>query len=189
VTEILQSLTDAASLEQALHSEQSELVDLAQLVTSYVTNFASLQLVRGFSVRGADAPVLVEASAFRLEQLLDKLVDNAVAFSPAQSEILVALQVSEGSVQLDVENEGPLLPEDLRERLFESMTTSRGAGGASAAACDDRPHLGIGLYVVRLIAEHLGGSVHARNRDDGLGVVASVRLPLADLDLPRNAKG
>jgi signal transduction histidine kinase len=44
------------------------------------------------------------------------------------------------------------------------------------------PHLGLGLYIVRLIAEFHGGRVAARNRDDGRGVVVTVTLPLAEAD-------
>jgi signal transduction histidine kinase len=56
-------------------------------------------------------------------------------------------------------------------KLFESMVSMR--QGASA-----EPHLGLGLYIVRLIAEFHGGSAEALDREDGSGVVMRVKSPL-----------
>jgi signal transduction histidine kinase len=72
-----------------------------------------------------------------------------------------------------VSNKGPLLPEKMRTRLFESMISLRGAGGAGA------PHLGLGLYVARLIAQFHGGTIAATNLPGGDGVLLGVRIPLA----------
>jgi K+-sensing histidine kinase KdpD len=61
----------------------------------------------------------------------------------------------------------------MRTGLFESMVSVREGRGAGA------PHLGLGLYVARLIAEFHGGSVQAANLASGDGVAISVRFPLA----------
>jgi two-component system, OmpR family, sensor histidine kinase ChvG len=65
------------------------------------------------------------------------------------------------------------LPESMAGRLFDSMVSVRGDSGG------DVPHLGLGLYIVRLIAEFHGGSASARNRADGRGAVVAVRLAAA----------
>jgi signal transduction histidine kinase len=57
-------------------------------------------------------------------------------------------------------------------RLFESMVSVRPDGAAE-------PHLGLGLYMVRLIAEFHGGRARAANREDGSGVVMRVECPTA----------
>jgi len=171
IGEIVQGLTDAASLEQALRDDERERFDLATLVARYVENFAAGCPRRRFTLRGAEAPAPVRGSGFRIEQLLDKLVDNAVTFSPEGSEIALALHVDSGVARLCVSNSGPPLPAALRGRLFDSTVSSHAAG--------EQPHLGIGLYVARLIAEHMGGRISARDRDDGGGVVFCVELPLA----------
>ena len=74
---------------------------------------------------------------------------------------------------LIVANAGPPLPAGMEERLFESMVSVR-AGNASGA-----PHLGLGLYIVRLIAQFHGGAATAENRVAPPGVAVIVRLPLA----------
>jgi len=110
-------------------------------------------------------------------QLLDKLVENAVDFSAAPGGGGAAVRVSLGSAggfaALAVENRGPLLPETMRGKLFESMVSVRaGRDGAG-------PHLGLGLYVARLIAEFHGGAIGASNLPAGDGVAVSATFRLA----------
>lgn len=171
ISEIVESLTEAASLEEALRHDELEPLDLSALVVGYVENFAASCPQRRFSVRGADEPIPIRASGFRIEQLLDKLVDNAVAFSPAESEIRVELASQRGRVQLRIANEGPSIPPEIRERLFDSMFTARDP------AAPGPPHLGLGLYVVRLIVERLGGKVEAKDRAGATGPVFELELP------------
>jgi len=105
-------------------------------------------------------------------QMLDKLVANAHEFATPGSAIDVALVRAGDHASLTVQNEGPPLPPGLHERLFDSMMSVR------SATVDDVPHLGLGLYIVRLVAEFHGGSARAADRDDGKGVAVTVSLPL-----------
>jgi signal transduction histidine kinase len=105
-----------------------------------------------------------------LIQMLDKLIDNAVGFSDTGDTIRVGLESDAASLRLTVMNPGPPLPESMRTQLFDSMVSVRG-GDASR-------HLGLGLYVARLIAAGHGGTISADNIDGG--VVFSVQLPLQD---------
>ena len=106
-------------------------------------------------------------------QLLDKLVENAVDFSHPGARVHVTLEHSEGAASLTVSNKGPLLPDRMRTRLFESMISVRDAPGAST------PHLGLGLYVARLIAQFHDGTIAASNLASGDGVAVGVRFPVA----------
>ena len=102
-------------------------------------------------------------------QLLDKLIDNAVDFSADGATISVVLRADESHAELSVANPGPPLPPEADTRLFESLWQSR-------AEADKRPHFGLGLYIVRLIAEFHGGSARAANLPDGSGAIFTVRL-------------
>ena len=73
---------------------------------------------------------------------------------------------------LSVSNRGPLLPPGMQSRLFDSMVSVRAGGGGS-------PHLGLGLYIVRLIAEFHHGTARIADRDDGAGIVVTIALPVA----------
>ena len=103
--------------------------------------------------------------------MLDKLVENAVDFCPPSGLITVRLARSGSNYELAVANDGPPIPEAMLGRLFESLFEHREGHG-------DRPHFGLGLYIVRLVAEFHGGTAAAHNRADGSGAVFAVLLPL-----------
>jgi len=110
-----------------------------------------------------------------IAQLLDKLVENANDFAPPGTPISVSLQARGRGHVLAVQNAGPPLPEAAVARLFDSMVTLREplAGGPA----QDAAHLGLGLYIVRLVAEFHGGGVRAVNLPGGQGVRFEVELP------------
>jgi two-component system, OmpR family, sensor histidine kinase ChvG len=113
--------------------------------------------------------VTLDGAPDLIVQMLDKLIENAVDFSPAGSIISVRLLAEPGAAVLEVENSGPPLPSEAPGRLFESLWQSR-------SEADNRPHFGLGLYIVRLIAEFHGGTASAGNLPGGGGARFSVRL-------------
>ena len=105
-----------------------------------------------------------------MAQLLDKLVDNAVSFSPPGSRIDVTLAAGGDELVLSVANRGPTLPAKMRGRLFDSLVSIR-------EQRDGRPHLGLGLHIVALVADFHGGRCEADDLPDGSGVVFRVWFP------------
>jgi two-component system, OmpR family, sensor histidine kinase ChvG len=103
--------------------------------------------------------------------MLDKLVENAADYCPERGLISVRLVRAGGNYELSVANDGPAIPDGMLERLFESLFEHR-------EGHDDKPHFGLGLYIVRLIAEFHDGKAFAANRPDGAGAVFTVVLPL-----------
>lgn len=177
---IVQNLADAASLEDALQAEELEVVDLYQLLQNYLGNAKSIHRNRHFRYQGTSEPALTEVSDYRIEQLLDKLVDNAVDFSPDDSTITVGLDRGQENLTLFVTNTGPTIGADIAENIFDSMVSVR------KPKEDNRLHFGMGLYVVRIIAEHHGGKVSASNLRSGSGVTITVTLPLYTEKTPAN---
>ena len=169
---ILQAMTAATRVEQAVTSTTVERFDLAKVISACVAAYGDAYSGQRFEAVVPAEPVWVEGSAELIEQLLDKLVDNAVSFAAAGSAIDVSLTPGGGEAALAVVNRGPLLPEAMRHRLFDSLVSVRASGG-------DRSHLGLGLYIVTLIARFHGGRVEADNLPDGSGVRIGVVLPLA----------
>jgi signal transduction histidine kinase len=110
-----------------------------------------------------------------IAQALDKLVANAVDFAIPGTEIVVGLgRVNVGGKPLwriAVSDQGPALPDEMADSLFESMVSVR---DSCPGASDQRGHLGLGLYLVRLIAEFHGGTAAARNVDGGVEVSFTV---------------
>jgi len=167
---IVASLTDAANLEQALRDDERERVDLSRLLPQYVENLAAGCPQRRFRYIGSDGPVPISAAGFRIEQMLDKLLDNAVGFSPEGGTITVSLDRADDAARIRVSNDGEPIEAEIRERVFDAMVSRRAAG--------ERAHLGIGLYVVRLILDHLGGRIVAIPRRDPPGTTFEVLIPI-----------
>ncbi len=107
--------------------------------------------------------------------MLDKLIDNAIQFSAEGQPIILRLSEEQDKAVLRVSNSGVSLPEKMSHQLFDPMISVRD----STASQDS--HLGLGLYVARMIARFHGGDIELRNRDDRQGVVVLVTIPLLRL--------
>ncbi|MEE2730067.1 MAG: ATP-binding protein [Pseudomonadota bacterium] len=171
--QILSAMSEASRVEQTIqHSERTrfDLVPLLQdLTRAYGDTYSGHQFYS--VITPTSAPL--EGSPELMAQLLDKLVDNARSFTPVGGRIGLGLQRHQQRWQLWVRNEGSQLPAGLGQQLFDSLVSRRDGGHKG-----DAPHLGLGLYIVRLIAEAHGGQVRAANLADGRGVEFSVSLPV-----------
>jgi signal transduction histidine kinase len=164
----------ATRVEEAIAHSERQRFDLAALVRATVEAYGTAFPNRRFASDVPDQPVEMNGAPELIVQLLDKLVDNAVDFSADGATISVSLRVSEDQAELSVANPGPTLPLEADKRLFESLWQSRAEGDTPQDR--QRPHFGLGLYIVRLIAEFHGGSAQAANLPDNSGAVFSVRL-------------
>ena len=168
---ILSALGAAARVEESIKQSERVNFDLRELLISAVAAYRDGFPAAHFTLQTPDDPCFARGAPDLMVQLLDKLVENAVDFCPPGGAVTVRLERVQSSYCLQVANDGPLIPEALMGRLFESLFEQR-AGG------DDKPHFGLGLYIVRLVAEFHGGTAVAANREDGSGVVFSIVLPL-----------
>lgn len=173
LNKILQRMTEASRLEQSLRTAERERYDLVPVVRGCVEGYRLAYPAAHFALQLPDGALSVDGSPDLAAQMLDKLVENAVDFSPPSEPIHVGLMEKHGQALLEVRNRGPLLPEEMRGRLFASMVSVRGETAGRS------PHLGLGLYVARLIAEFHGGSIEAENTPAGDGVAIRVTLPTA----------
>ena len=170
---ILERMTEASRLEQSLSGVERTRYDLSAVVRGCVEGYRLAYPQSAFVLELPPGRLEVQGSPDLAAQLLDKLVENAVDFSRPGAPVRVTLEQSNGAASLTVSNKGPLLPDRMRTRLFESMISVRDAPGAAT------PHLGLGLYVARVIAQFHGGTIAASNLTSGDGVAVGVRIPLA----------
>jgi len=168
---ILTRMAEATRLEHTLRQSERERFDARLVLSGCVSGYASAYPQRQFELHLAAEPAPLEGSPELFAQMLDKLAANAVDFSHGDEPVRVVLEHQGEQVLLSMSNAGPLLPEDMRGRLFESMVSVRGQASGD-------PHLGLGLYIARLIAEFHGGRIAAANRHDGSGVIVTLRFPL-----------
>lgn len=171
---ILSRMTEATRLEASLAEQERERFDLARVVRECVAGYRLAYPGASFDLVVPELPIQVLGAPDLAAQLLDKLVTNALDFRLAGSPVRVTLSLANAHAELRVENRGAPLPEELRGKLFGSMISSR--PGSSAGS---EPHLGLGLYVARLIAEFHGGTIEAENLAAEGGVAIVVRLPTA----------
>ena len=174
LAQILTRMAEAARLEQSLDDAEFEPLDLVGLVRGCVDGYRSAYAPGEFTLDAPDAPIPLRVAPDLIAQMLDKLVVNAVEFGVPGRPVVVRVEAAGDLALLSVSNDGPKLPETMRERLFESMVSVREDVQRDRA----KPHLGLGLYIVRLIAQLHGGSARADNRADGSGVVITVTLPV-----------
>ena len=170
---ILTALSEATRVEQIIEHTERARFDLRELVQNMGQAYQQTFVAHRVETQLPEQPCWVEGSPDLIAQLLDKLMDNASDFTERGGPITIALVRGQRSCTLSVRNEGPLLPPLLDNRLFESLVTSR------SSSANGKPHLGLGLYIVRLIADFHRGTVNAANLPDDTGVTVSLELPLS----------
>jgi signal transduction histidine kinase/CheY-like chemotaxis protein len=116
----------------------------------------------------------VHGDAVRLEQIAGNLISNALKFSQSERPVDVKVTCEDGFAVLRVTDHGVGIPPDMLPRIFDlfvqaHQTIDRSRGG-----------LGIGLTLVRRLAEMHGGSVEATSEGDGRGATFKVRIPLTE---------
>jgi signal transduction histidine kinase len=168
---LISRLSEGTRLERLLESAERERFDLAVVVAGCVEGYRAAYPERPFELTRPEGPVWVDGVPDAFAQLLDKLVENAHDFAPASSAVRISLALQAKRALLAVENAGPPLPESLR--LFDSMVSLRGPERIARESA----HLGLGLYIVRLVAEFHGGQVRASNLPALAGVRFEVELP------------
>jgi signal transduction histidine kinase len=176
---ILVAMGAATRVEEAIGNADRFRFDLTPVIASAVSAYRVAFPERLFAAELPSEPLEIDGAPDLIVQLLDKLIDNAVDFSPAGATITVRLRREPAAAVLEVDNPGAPLAPEVRGQLFESLWQSR-------SGSDSRPHFGLGLYIVRLIAEHHRGGVVATDLPGAEGARFGVRLALADSPLLPN---
>jgi two-component system sensor histidine kinase ChvG len=169
-TAIVRAMSEASRLEAAIGAAEWERVDLAELVARCFAGYQTLHEGRRLALESAGGQMPLECAPDLLAQALDKLVDNALSLTGPDDEVTVSLSRAGVAYHLGVRNTGSRLPGDFKDRLFDSLVSVREKRGAA-------PHLGLGLYIVRLVVAAHHGEVSARNLPGEAGVEFLIRLP------------
>ncbi len=143
---------------------------LLERVTGSLSARAELQDVR-LHCSMPDGPFMLDVDAGQIQQLLYNLIVNALDAQPTGGNIRIAVcretrhPETPPEAVIRIEDEGPGMPAELGERIFEPFVSTKDSG------------MGLGLSICRRIVEAHGGSIRAANRGTG-GAVFTVRLPL-----------
>lgn len=177
---LITDISNASRLDAELSRDRPRAVELATLLADIVSVYDA-------AARPGETPVrltLPDGDPGRvvgrdgpLGQVFRNLIDNARSFSPPDGEVRVGLIHADDAVRVTVEDDGPGIPSENLETVFERFYTSRPRGAVFGS------NSGLGLSIVRQIVEAHGGRVWAENRHDADGAVLgarfTVRLPAA----------
>ncbi len=180
LSQIIARMSEATQLERMLEGAQAEPVNLVALIGGCVAGYQQTFTHQRFTFIHDEGDMTCQVVPDAINQMLDKLVQNAIDFAQASLDtpIKISLHRNAKNIVISVENKGPLLPQSDKDiaALFDSMVSKR-SGVNNHNGESSEAHLGLGLYIARLIAEFHKGSIAAANLEDDSGVKFWVTLP------------
>lgn len=160
--QIISALSEANSIEDSLQSQTPESFPISVMLNHYFENMIALNPEHHFSFKNEVNEALeIKGDGFMMEQLFDKLISNAMDFDDQKIPISISASETDNDLTISIRNSGELLPEGYEKQIFEGMTSIRTLNQ------DQQAHLGLGLYIVKLITDFHQGRIEARNFFDG----------------------
>ena len=167
---LLESVREARNIEATFKQEAFRRLRLDSLIENSVKNYSEMYQDNEFIYKSDGHALTVNGQEERLIQMLDKLATNAIDHGSVGTPIYFSCSYEEGYAVIRVINAGNALPEN-KQAIFDLFASFRNE------TTKIQNH-GIGLYVVKLIAERYGGSVEARDREEVRGAEFVIRLPV-----------
>lgn len=159
---LITDISNASRLDAELSREAPRPLDLSRLLADICAFYAATAKPGEPRVRFIDAPGAEPARVLGREgplgQVVRNLVDNARSFSPPGGEVRVGVRRARGEVIAMIDDDGPGIPPENLEAVFERFYTSRPEGAAFGG------NSGLGLAIARQIVEAHGGRIWAENR-------------------------
>lgn len=166
---LVEQLLDMARLEPEARRVQFEAVALDALIKTCVADFSAQAEARSIDLGvGTCEPLSVSGEAASLRVLLRNLIDNALRYCPPGARVDVELQREADTALLSVSDNGPGIPAEARERVFERFQRLAGAEVTGS---------GLGLAIARQVATLHGGTIRLADAPGG-GLRVELRLPL-----------
>lgn len=176
---LIGDISDASRLDAELSREETEPVDLVALLGTLIDLHGAAAETRGLQLAfecNDPRPLVVAGLEHRLGQVFRNLITNAISFSPRGGTIRLLATRRDGFAEVTVEDDGPGMPDDKFEKIFERFYSERPAGEKFGT------HSGLGLSISRQIVTAHGGTIRAENRHRSDGKVVGarfiVRLPV-----------
>jgi two-component system, OmpR family, sensor histidine kinase ChvG len=179
IDRLITDISDASRLDAELSRETKAPVALSRLLSTIIEIYRMTDNPRGVEyVLHDDLPAgaIVRGRDERLGQVFRNLIDNAASFSPEHGKVTVTAIAHDMVARVTVEDEGPGIPPDNLESIFERFYTERPVENFGRNS-------GLGLSIARQIIEGAGGRIYAENRgpgnSQGGGARLVVELPMA----------
>ncbi|MEP7316547.1 MAG: HAMP domain-containing sensor histidine kinase [Sphingomicrobium sp.] len=174
---LIGDVSEAARTDAELARARFEPVDLGPLIQQIVSSWEQRRetgTVRLAFARPRRASTIVVGEPGRLARAIDNIIDNAISFSPPDGLIEIAAIHVGDRILIRVDDEGPGVPDDLREAIFNRFHSVRPASESFGR------HSGLGLAIARAIVEGHDGEIDVADRDDApSGARFTINLPAA----------
>jgi len=163
---LTQDLLDVSKIEGKKLELHKEKFNISEVISTYLED-AKRQLLNGAVKLVYQEPrdIIIEADKARISQVLSNLIINAIKFTK-NGTIFVLAEKSEGFLKVSVVDSGSGIDPNIQSKLFTKFTSKSQTG------------TGLGLFISKSIVEAHGGTIAARNNDDGKGSTFSFTLPL-----------
>ncbi len=144
---LLSSVREVTLVDAGLEETEPETVDLVELLRGLTERRGSIAL------EAPSKKIDVRVPGHRLAQVFENLLDNAIGFTPEGGRVRVVVATEGSQALVRVDDEGPGIPPEHRERIFDRFFTYRPNDGRA------REHSGLGLAIVKAVVERYGGSI------------------------------
>ena len=178
---LISDISKASKVDANLARETAKTLDVGEIAQNIVEFYQQTRSKDGPSVTNAskidpEKPIYIRAYETPFAQVLRNLIDNALTFSPETGTVAVTAKREDKRVVFIVDDEGPGIPKDNLETVFERFYTQRPKGASFGS------HSGLGLAICRQIITAHRGKIHAENRLDADGEILGARFIV---DVPR----
>ncbi len=170
---LIGDISDASRIDAELSRAAMTPVDVGGLVRTLAQVYGATEDEGALQIEVdvvAQGPLVVTGLEERLGQVLRNLIDNARSFSPPAGTIRVRVVAGDGEVTITVDDDGPGIPEENLEAVFDRFYRARPAGESFGI------HSGLGLSISRQIVGAHGGTIHAENWRDAEGRIGGARF-------------
>jgi len=168
LSKILTNMSEATRLEQAIQRSDVEIFNVDEVLSGCSQAYRLAYPARQFVLESELQKVVISGAPELFAQMLDKIVANAIEFSAIDSVIKIALKGYINAFRIHISNQGPLLPENMQKELLDSMISVRKDQDSK------QPHLGLGLYIAKIIALFHHAEISIDNQTDESGVVVTI---------------
>jgi two-component system, OmpR family, phosphate regulon sensor histidine kinase PhoR len=173
MTHLIENLLDFASLERGERAKNFENVNLAQLVVHELEAFGYQAQKEGFHVESNIEESVSDtfADPTAISMALLNLLDNSLKYSGDRKQIRIGVGQKNGYIEISVSDQGPGIPADEQDRIFEKFYRGSTAAGKKIRGS------GIGLSITRHVAEMHGGEILLQS-EVGVGSTFTLRIPV-----------
>jgi PAS domain S-box-containing protein len=156
LTELIEDLLDFSRIELKTSTQEKHQIEISSFINKLIKELGPYVTSKKHSVMlnvKVTGPLTIEINEKSLYNMFQNLISNAVDYSPENTEVTVNLERVDDFIKASVSNKGPAIPDDEKPRIFERFYRGESVRKMKQEGT------GLGLYVVKLVAEELGGKV------------------------------